>query len=86
MPLIRLRPGERGVVAGIEGGRGVRERLAVQGLVRGAQVQMMQRAGRGLGGVVILRGDTRLALGRGEAAKILVTPVPGGDEQEPERT
>ena len=82
LPLTHLRPGESGVVAQIEGGRGVRERLAVQGLVQGVPVRMMQRAGRGHGGVVILRGDTRLALGKGEAAKVLVTPVPSGREHD----
>lgn len=74
VPLAQLGAGARGVVDRIEGGRSLRACLAVQGVVPGAEVFVLQRAGLGHGGIIIRRGDTRLALGREEASRILLVP------------
>ena len=64
----------------IDGGKLVRARLAVHGIVRGARLQVLQRGGRGRGGTIVMRGDTRLALGWGEASTILIrAPTDGLD-------
>jgi len=44
----------------------------VHGLVRGAEIRLLQRGAGPLAGVVVHRGDTRLALGSAEAAAIWV--------------
>lgn len=53
----------------LAGGRGFSLRLTELGLNVGAQVAVIQRQG---GGMLIARGETRVALGGGMAAKILV--------------
>ncbi len=47
-------------------------RLTELGLNVGSEIQVMQRQG---GGLLIARGETRIALGAGMASKILVTPL-----------
>jgi ferrous iron transport protein A len=69
-PLIALRPGETGQVVGIRGGFGLARRLAELGLTPGEPVRVLA-AGRGGPVLVEVRG-TRLALGRGMAAKVFV--------------
>jgi Fe2+ transport system protein FeoA len=71
--LAQLAPGHRARVEAIQGGRGLVSRLAALGLVPGTLVTVLNSAG---GGPVILevRGG-RLALGRGQAARILVRVV-----------
>lgn len=54
----------------INGGRGMRSKLYSMGLVPGAALTVLSRNG---GGPVILRvKDSRLAIGRGMAQKIIV--------------
>lgn len=55
----------------LSGGRGLSLRLTELGLNVGAQIAVVQRQG---GGVLIARGETRIALGGAMAAKILVIP------------
>lgn len=55
----------------LQGGKGFSLRLTELGLNIGAQIAIVQRQG---GGVLIARGETRIALGGGVAAKILVIP------------
>lgn len=69
-PLIALRPGEMAHVVGIQGGFGVSRRLAELGFTPGEPVRVLA-AGRGGPVLVEIRG-TRLALGRGMAAKVFV--------------
>jgi ferrous iron transport protein A len=66
-----LAPGEMGVVHKLTGGRGFTSRLATLGFTTGAELTMVQNFGRGPL-IVNIRG-TRIALGRGEAAKVVVT-------------
>lgn len=79
-PLAVAREGERVRVARLLGGRGMALRLTELGLNVGSEVRVLHRQG---GQVVVLRGETRLALGAGIAHKVLVTPVDDGERIEP---
>lgn len=68
-----LRPGEAGQVHDLAGGRGFVGRLAALGFTPGARIRMMQNFGHGP--LIVLVRDTRLALGRGEAMKVLVEKI-----------
>ena len=70
MTLSDLAPGEVGVVHKLTGGWGFTSRLATLGFTPGAELTMVQNFGRGPL-IVNIRG-TRIALGRGEAAKVVV--------------
>ncbi len=70
MPLSALSPGQVGVVRGLAGGRGLVSRLAALGFVPDAEVTMVQNFGQGP--LIVLVRDTRVALGRGEAAKVMI--------------
>jgi ferrous iron transport protein A len=65
--------GARGVVRGLHGGREFIGRVAVLGFTAGAEVTVIQNYGRGP--VIVAVRDTRVALGRGEAAKVQVEVV-----------
>jgi len=54
----------------VRGGQTVVSRLGAMGLVADAALEVLQN--RDSGPVLILLRDTRIALGRGEAAKVLV--------------
>jgi ferrous iron transport protein A len=69
--LSNLAPGEVGVIDELVGGWGFVSRLSTLGFTPGAQLTMVQNFGRGPL-IVNIRG-TRIALGRGEAAKVYVT-------------
>jgi ferrous iron transport protein A len=71
IPLSALAPGKAGVVSRLAGGAGFMSRLAALGFTPGATLTMVQNFGRGPL-IVSIRG-TRIALGRGEAAKVYVT-------------
>ncbi len=78
--LSTVRRGESVRVENIEGGQHLLSRLASLGFTPGVQVRVVQNYGRGPL-IVTLRG-TRVALGRGEALKIVVAPAEqAGDEQ-----
>lgn len=70
LPLADLASGQRAIVREFRAGRAVENRLASLGFTPGAAVDIVQNFGRGPL-IVSVRG-TRVALGRGEAAKILV--------------
>lgn len=76
IPLSALASGEVGVVRQLVGGRGFRSRLATLGFTPGVEVNMVQNFGHGP--LIVLVRDTRVALGRGEAAKVLVGRVTRG--------
>jgi len=71
-----LAPGEVGVVRQLAGGRGFLSRLAALGFTPGAEVTMVQNFGHGP--LIVLVRDTRVALGRGEAMKVLVETATNG--------
>jgi len=68
--LSELLVNEQATIRSFSIGRSETNRLASLGLTPGAQVDMTQNYGRGPL-IVMVRG-TRVALGRGEAAKIFV--------------
>ncbi|MBC7263123.1 MAG: ferrous iron transport protein A [Chloroflexi bacterium] len=72
LPLSDLATGHIGVVVQLTGGRGFVCRLAALGFTPGVQVTMVQNLGHGP--VIVMVRDTRVALGRGEANKVLVRP------------
>ena len=70
MSLVDLKPGQRGVVSDLTGGWAMRRRLASMGLTIGADVESI--ISRGRGPVVVAVRQTRLALGRVIARKVMV--------------
>ena len=67
-----LREGEEGVIHAVSGGRGLTSRLAGMGVAPGARVRVTHNSG---GWVILQVSDTRVALGRGEAEKILAAKL-----------
>lgn len=70
IPLNALRTGEKGRIAELIGGHSLRNRMLALGLTPGAEVTVLQNYGRGP--MLVRVRDIRVALGRGEAAKVLV--------------
>jgi ferrous iron transport protein A len=62
-------PGQELTLIDINGGRGIRSKLYSMGLVPGVKLSVV--GGNG-GPIMIALNDTRLALGRGMAEKIIV--------------
>ena len=72
-----LPEGARARILGLQGGRGWLARMAALGLTLGAEVTVLRNPG--YGPIIVLVRDTRVALGRGQAIRILVTLDEGGD-------
>ena len=72
--LIELKPGERATFLGIHDDRSVWGRLISLGFTPGVEVEMMQNHRRGPL-MVSVRG-TFVALGRGEAASVMIERKP----------
>ncbi len=72
-PLTLAAKGARLLVAALEAERRLVKRLGDLGLRRGAEIEVVHR--RGDGSLVVLRHNSRLALGAQTASRILVTPV-----------
>jgi ferrous iron transport protein A len=70
MPLALIHEGARAVLRSIQGGRGVRGRLAALGLIPGAEVTVLRNGGNGP--FVIAVNDARICIGRGMAMQIEV--------------
>ncbi|MEW6165753.1 MAG: FeoA family protein [Pseudomonadota bacterium] len=64
--------GARVRVVALRGGAGLDRRMTEMGLNLGAELTVRHHRG---GGVVVMRGETRFALGGGMAHKIMVEPV-----------
>ncbi len=69
MPILMTRTGESVKVAGIAGRDSDRQRLGELGFIAGTPVTVMQARG---GDMIVKIGDSRLALTREMAAKIMV--------------
>lgn len=69
LKLTVLKEGDQGVIRAIEGGSSITTRLAGMGIFPNARFRIAQISG---GLIVIQVADTRIALGHGEASKILV--------------
>lgn len=73
MPLAMVTPGEEVRLTAIHGGQCMRKRLADLGLNLGMTVRVMHCDGHGP--LILAVKDSRLALGRGMAHKIMVEPT-----------
>lgn len=73
-PLAMAGEGERVRIRMLQGGKGLAKRLTELGLNPGTEVRIVTSQG---GGLVVARGETRLALGCGMAVKILVEAIDG---------
>lgn len=71
-PLMMANEGAKVRVVALKGGAGLDRRMMEMGLNVGAELVVRQRQG---GGLVVMRGETRFALGGGMAHKIMVTPA-----------
>ena len=71
-PLAMASEGERVRIYLLRGGKGLEMRLTTLGLNVGGEVIVSQRQG---GNLVVIRGETRLALGAGMAQKIMVVRI-----------
>ena len=70
MPLAFLGEGESGRVVEVRAGRGLTRRLLAMGIAPGMKVRVLKSSGPGP--ILIEVGQTRIALGRGVAMKIIV--------------
>ena len=70
MVLSRIDPGKEVTLIDIAGGRGIRSKLYSMGLVPGVNLRVLNRSGSGP--VIIAVKNSRLAIGRGMAEKIIV--------------
>jgi ferrous iron transport protein A len=68
--LSELKSDETAIIQDLLAGAGFRSRLAALGFTPGTRIKMLQN--RGHGPIIVTVRDTRIALGRGEACKILV--------------
>jgi ferrous iron transport protein A len=73
-----VQTGESVHIQRLQGGHHVLSRLASLGFTPGARLRVVQNFGHGP--IIVTVRDTRIALGRGEAVKILVKRVAGGDD------
>ena len=77
LTLSAVRTGEAAQIVNLHGGHCFLSRLASLGFTPGACLQVVQNFGRGP--IIVSLRDTRVALGRGEASKVLVERVTGGE-------
>ncbi len=70
-PLIMLNEGESGKIVEIRSGRTLRQRMTEMGFDRGSLVKVIRKSGYGPI-IVEVKGTCRIALGRGEALKVIV--------------
>jgi Fe2+ transport system protein FeoA len=68
--LDQLPKGTTAVVRQLRGGNELKSRLAAMGLTEGVRLVVLQNTGHGP--MLVNVRDTRIALGRGEAIKVLV--------------
>lgn len=72
VPLHMLAAGQRAVMAGLSGGRRILCRMVSLGFTPGVEILMIHNFGHGP--LIVQIRDARVALGRGEAGRILVVP------------
>lgn len=70
IPLSEVASGEKVLVEHLDGGKAFRTRMAAMGIAQGREALVIQNYYKGP--MIIQIGDTRIAVGRGEAQKILV--------------
>ncbi len=72
-PLGMASEGELVKIVGVIGGKSVTKRLMAMGMIEDTQLQVLQRQ-KGMG-LIVVCGETRLALGAGMANKVMVVPL-----------
>jgi ferrous iron transport protein B len=79
-PITSLGDGEEGIIHDIEGGNALISRLAGMGIVLNTKIRFLHARG---GLIIVQVADTRVALGIGEAAKIIVKRLgpPSGEKE-----
>lgn len=70
LELLKLKNEESSYVIELKGGKEFSTRMASLGITIGSEVKVLQNYGKGP--IIILVKNTRIALGRGEAQKIIV--------------
>jgi Fe2+ transport system protein FeoA len=73
-----VQTGDSVQIRAMQGGHQFLSRLASLGFTPGARLRVIQNFGHGP--IIVNLRDTRVALGRGEADKILVKRVGGGED------
>ena len=73
VPLLELGAGQHGAVVNLHGGHGFIGRMAALGFTPGAVLRVVRNPGSGP--IIVSIRDTQIALGRGQAAHVLVRPV-----------
>ncbi len=73
MPLSMVGPGQKVILVDVQGGWGIRRRLANMGLNPGVKFEVISTTFPGP--TIIKVRDTRLMLGSGMVQKIMVRPV-----------
>jgi ferrous iron transport protein A len=73
--LTELKAGSRAIVRDMRGGKNILSRLSAMGLSVGSELEVLDN--RGHGPILVLVRGTRIALGRGEATKIVVEELGG---------
>lgn len=76
MSLDQLNSGQKGVILGLHGGHGIVGRLATLGFTPGTSVEVVRNHGHGP--LIVLVRGSQIALGRGEAAHVILTPLEVG--------
>ena len=74
IPLTELTADQEGAVVALRGGSNFVSRLATLGFTPGARLTMVQNFGHGP--LIVRVRDTRIALGRGEATKVVIERRP----------
>ncbi len=70
------------VVVELPSGKGLAHRLLALGLNPGAEIECLQNRGRGP--LIVQVQGARVAMGRRQAARVMVEPLPGTDHEMPE--
>jgi ferrous iron transport protein A len=79
VPLVDLSPGEVGLIRSLEGGHRFMARLVALGFTPGAAVRVMRN--HGFGPIIVSVRGAQIAIGRGEAGRILVHPTTEEDDE-----
>lgn len=70
VPLTEMMEGEEGTVHSILGGHGLIGRLASMGIFPGARIKVFRKGW--WGPVIVIAEGTKIAVGRGQASRIMV--------------
>jgi len=74
VPLTFLSEGDAGRIVVLNTGRGFRQRMSAFGFAPGMKVRLIRK--NGYGPIIVeLNGTARIAIGWGQASKIMVEPV-----------